>query len=819
MIIRHAQRAGRHLYISHHVRASAYRANASAPCRLNDTVAALPVTEASRYSKSALPKPYCRLLSTEAGDDIVPEDEDPQRYEFFGPQIHERRVDLSDPSISKMSPVQLARRVISLDVGTLHPDDVTHGLVRLIKDCCMLQTEASMEVAKGLLQRLVEEKRYINATLLRELNGDGADNAAEEGWGEPLVIAHLPFHVIMYGWARLSGRGYFKNGPAKAREIIDWMVKEDEYDNQMISDLNALQDIGKDDEVKTPRAGGCQPTAATFNTLLTAYVNSSAQERGAGLRAEQLLDEMLDLHDEKGWHCKPNSRSFGLVLNAHAKSSRFHSAKSALATLSRMKDAHEYERERYEKEVGRPYDVDRPEQNAWRILTPDIICYTTVINAFGKSDGRGYAQEAENILLDVVHNRHRYGIQPDARLFSSTIRAWATAAKKMGNPKARFEAAERAESILRLMAELSQELEDGDSMKGKGGDDIATEETAFPEGKNYLVPTTRTYNACLNAWARSDVREAAPRAQALLDEMLAPILQNDEQANNSVKGYVPPPDRLSFNITIASWARSFEKDAAVRGEALFDRMYELYHSGRLGEEIKPQADTYTSVINAHARSRGRTGQTANARRLLDVMINKYSNGEEDFAPNMMAYTSVLNAAVNEAASDEDIVWAGVDGYDKDNAGLKPFDDDSPYSIAMRTYHEMKVDAHDTGVSPDHIAYATMMKVIASHTSDASTERRSMLETVFADACGAGCVSSAVIKQLRAACPDEKLLELILRSRKLATSDESIFKDLPTRWTRNVGGDLRRRKVRIRDMKRTEAGPTQNRLNNLKANQP
>ena len=193
MIIRHAQRAGRHLYISHHVRASAYRANASAPCRLNDTVAALPVTEASRYSKSALPKPYCRLLSTEAGDDISPEDEDPQRYEFFGPQIHERRVDLSDPSISKMSPVQLARRVISLDVGTFHPDDVTHGLVRLIKDCCMLQTEASMEVAKGLLQRLVEEKRYINATLLRELNGDGADNAAEEGWGEPLVIAHLPW--------------------------------------------------------------------------------------------------------------------------------------------------------------------------------------------------------------------------------------------------------------------------------------------------------------------------------------------------------------------------------------------------------------------------------------------------------------------------------------------------------------------------------------------------------------------------------------------------------------------------------------------------
>ena len=134
---------------------------------------------------------------------------------------------------------------------------------------------------------------------------------------------------------------------------------------------------------------------------------------------------------------------------------------------------------------------------------------------------------------------------------------------------------------------------------------------------------------------------------------------------------------------------------------------------------------------------------------------------------------------------------------------KPFDDDSPYSIAMRTYHEMKVDAHGVGVQPDHITYSTMIKVVASHTSESSTERRSMLETMFDDACASGRVSSAVIRELRAACPTVDLLERLLRSRKWATSKKSIFNELPKRWTKNINEDQRRHKVNIGDMKKKE----------------
>jgi hypothetical protein len=71
---------------------------------------------------------------------------------------------------------------------------------------------------------------------------------------------------------------------------------------------------------------------------------------------------------------------------------------------------------------------------------------------------------------------------------------------------------------------------------------------------------------------------------------------------------------------------------------------------------------------------------------------------------------------------------------------QPFDDDSAYSIAVRTYQEMKSDAHDCDVQLDHITYATMVKVVGGNTAKESTERRGMLETVFNDACDSGRVS-------------------------------------------------------------------------------
>lgn len=765
-------------------------------------------------------------------DEYANDTEDDGGANYLGlPQSSVDRIDLAgDPILAKLGPVETARRILSdIPVGGLHPSDVLHGLTPLLKDCCLLQTEDGMRTAQSLLERLMKEKKNINAIHLQTLQ----DRAAEHGMpttaaevAPPLVVAYLPFHVLAHGWSRMSGRGFHRDGPTKVSDIIDWMAREDQYDAQIRNDFDALvMDADNADEEgggrrrRNKNMASCQPTTASYNTLLTACTYASRQDRMAGRKAERILRVMSRRNEEDGWHCKPNTRSFGLAISAHTKSNRYKSAIFAQYVLNDMKVMHEAERERYEAETGRPYNVEDPDSNAWRIVTPDVIAYTTVISAFASADGKGYAQKAEDVLFEMIDNSTKYGIRVDSLAFDACIRGWSAAAKRMGNPKARYEAAERAEGILKLMEEMAAEVpstgEERDIDNLDEDIDLDDEEAGVDrnKGTNPLAPTTRTYNAVLSAWARSDIKEAAPRAEALLYKMLSGVVSPGGEAdgtsgqvappqgNGSIA--IPPPDRYSFNTVISAHARSFSPGAAERGEELFDMMYELYHSGRMGEEIKPKADTYSSVINAWARSRGREGQTTNARRLLDTMIEKFRGGEEDMAPNMFSYTAVLNAAVNEVMKEEKV--SADEDDDKPDANVdQPFDDDSAYSIAVRTYHEMESDAHDCGVQSDHITYATMMKVIGGNTAKESSKRRSMLETVFEDACASGRVSSHVLKELRLAAPSVDLLERLLRSRELATSEKSIFHELPKRWTRNVNVDQRRHRVNMKDMIKKEA---------------
>ena len=666
------------------------------------------------------------------GDDEYADEHADGTYFHHLPQSDEPRIDLAaDPILHKLDAIDTARRILSsVPVGRLHPSDVLHGLTPLLKDCCLVQTDDGMKTAQSLLERMGREKKEINASLLRELRDKVAAANEQQGGGglcdaaevaPPLVVAALPFHILMHGWARMSGRGVHRDGPKKIDEIIEWMGREDQYDAQMRGDFDALvkADDGEEDAHQEQRRRrnlpSCQPTTASYNTLLTAYTYASQQDRLAGKKAEQVLRMMSRRHQEGGWHCKPNTKSFGLAISVHAKSDRYKSAIFAQYVLNDMKVMHEAERERYEAEVGAPYDVADPDGNAWRIVTPDNIAYTTVISAFASADAKGYAQKAEDVLFEMIDSSGKYGIHVDSPAFDACIRGWSAAAKRMGNPKARFEAAERAEAMLKLMEEMALENQSIGEAKDQDMEDAVVdgeESSRDDPGKtvNPLAPTTRTYNAVLSAWARSDIKEAAPRAEELLYKMLATVIPPGAAADdgdsdsdalatpspNSSGIAVPPPDRISFNTVISAHARSFSPGAAERGEELFDMMYELYHSGRMGEEIKPRADTYSTVINAWARSRDREGQTASARRLLDVMIEKFRGGEEDMAPNILSYTSVLNAAVNEAIKEEK---SGTDENDEKPGDDidQPFDDDSAYSIAMRTYQEMKSDAHDCGV--------------------------------------------------------------------------------------------------------------------------
>lgn len=136
----------------------------------------------------------------------------------------------------------------------------------------------------------------------------------------------------------------------------------------------------------------------------------------------------------------------------------------------------------------------------------------------------------------------------------------------------------------------------------------------------------------MDAWAKSGGgRKAAERAEEILEWMDRLY----KSGNTSVR-----PDTITFNAVLDAWARSGDRMAAHRAEQILDHMDELYRAGNQG--VKPDTYTYNTLINAHAKS-SEKGSAARAEHVLEVMKQRYLDGDGDFKPNTRTHTSVVDA--------------------------------------------------------------------------------------------------------------------------------------------------------------------------------
>jgi len=693
---------------------------------------------------------------------------------------------------------------LNIPSGTIHPRELASECEYLMTKLCKAQSAAGMSGAMDLLLRLLKEKRHVGMT---EQLLDDDDNGTElPNRPRQMIVTDGLFHIIMFGWAKLSSK-ISEEGPRRINELLDLMIQENDYDQQQ-------KQADDDDGERDGRMISCQPSTKSYNILLTALANASRNDpKKSPKHAESTLQTMSDHHSQRGWHTKPNSRSWSLVIKAYADSKTFEAGRNAERVLNRMKDVHRQELVRYEEDGGDGsdgnasyYDMEDESNNVRKIVTPDAVAHTTVILAYANCDSKGSAEQAERVLLEILQSGgnasttgdDRYGLRlkPDAIAFTSTIHAWAQAVKKINKPKARFEAAERAERILHMMKELAVQWDEDDENRMHERNNTEEADT-FQEDEdepmnqtnrrelkqidvNPFLPTVETYNAVLNAWAQSDCRDAVPRAEQLLHQML------DESQ----------PDRSSFHTLMNAWARfgKYDPNSAQKAEELISIMYEMYHSRKYGDSIKPTAQTYSIAMNAWAKSKERgvggennddartsnsDSKVANARRLLDTMLGKYEAGDKDMKPNIFAYTSVLSAAAYSLPNP----FATKDDDDTNNDAFK---------IALRTFNEMKEDANNLQLVPDHFIYAIMLKVVQSHTEQNSDERRFFVESIFDDACENGQVSSLVIRDLREACPGVDVFERLV-GRKKSSPNQAL---LSRSWTKNVHGSKRIHNVEL-----------------------
>ena len=113
--------------------------------------------------------------------------------------------------------------------------------------------------------------------------------------------------------------------------------------------------------------------------------------------------------------------------------------------------------------------------------------------------------------------------------------------------------------------------------------------TLHKSGNLDIKPNVVTYGAVIDAHAKSGERGAAARADALLAEMIQ-LHQSDPVTHADLK-----PNTYVFNTVINCWAKSKEQDAASKAEEMLVAMGQLYASGM--RNLKPDAFTYTAVID------------------------------------------------------------------------------------------------------------------------------------------------------------------------------------------------------------------------------
>ena len=153
---------------------------------------------------------------------------------------------------------------------------------------------------------------------------------------------------------------------------------------------------------------------------------------------------------------------------------------------------------------------------------------------------------------------------------------------------------------------------------------------------------------------RNRNEDEAPPSPCYLAEQL---LKQIEEGRTVTHGGMPLfPDRISYTSVIDAFAASNERDAAFKAEALLNRMEQLYRETG-NESIKPDTIAYNNVLNAFSKySEQQTGQSVNmnkdssmdnlgerCEKLLQRMERLYIEGENpDVRPDTYSYNSVIN---------------------------------------------------------------------------------------------------------------------------------------------------------------------------------
>ncbi|OEU15438.1 hypothetical protein FRACYDRAFT_208949 [Fragilariopsis cylindrus CCMP1102] len=272
-----------------------------------------------------------------------------------------------------------------------------------------------------------------------------------------------------------------------------------------------------------------------FNVVLTAIQKSYSID--AVDRIFNIISRMEEYAENGLEHLRPNTRSMNTALNALSRSKAIDAVDRAEEILERMFQLH----------IG-----------GTSFIKPDAFSYTAILRSYQRLRTPEAAQRAHDILshMEELYETKILDEPPDVVHYTIVCSAWTLSGSKNGSQK-----------CIEILSRMKAKDEEG-----------------WPKVK----PNIRTYNAVLDSLSRS---HEADKAEELLYHMLSLAKNGDNNAR---------PDTFSFDAVINAFIHSKLKDAAEKALDILHRGKKRYLNGKLN--ALPSEYTYSLVIHACAFS-------------------------------------------------------------------------------------------------------------------------------------------------------------------------------------------------------------------------
>jgi len=256
-------------------------------------------------------------------------------------------------------------------------------------------------------------------------------------------------------------------------------------------------------------------------------------------------------------------------------------------------------------------------------LKPTITPFQSVLRAYSKARRiPDAAERAESILSNMKELSTYLDTYPTVWSYNVVMKCWSLSRSKNS-----------ASRTMALYEELRQSSSSSICNDNEGIDcrqDTNDEETFDITAATNLKPDATSINTTLNVFS---INKSAVQTEKILWEFFERHIQ-EPQMN-------PCPDRIAFTTTIKAWSKSTNPDAPNRAESLLRKMIELYDDGK-NQNFKPDVMTYTSVIQCWVKSK-KFEAPEKAECILRHLQSMERDGDDTMSPDTIVWNSAISA--------------------------------------------------------------------------------------------------------------------------------------------------------------------------------